>query len=118
MAEKKPCSQVNAQTQHTSDYALPSCSNVATSSEARIQGRWRPAYLSQVDMVQGFSSPRRAKRHFLMAMSRVHDLKKKVIHLNRRNAKLLKRIRLLEDLLNHLKKKKLITDEAEANIMV
>ncbi|KAF5279810.1 hypothetical protein FQA39_LY18232 [Lamprigera yunnana] len=41
------------------------------------QKRWRPAYLNQVDMTNGFATPRRARKHFEMAMCKINTLQKK-----------------------------------------
>ncbi|KAF5285910.1 hypothetical protein FQA39_LY04371 [Lamprigera yunnana] len=81
------------------------------------QKRWPPAYLNRVDMTNDFATPRRARKHFEMAMCKINTLQKKVCNLNRRILRLIQKVRKLEDLLRHLKNKKLILDEAEAGIL-
>ncbi|KAF5306072.1 hypothetical protein FQA39_LY09050 [Lamprigera yunnana] len=46
------------------------------------QKRWRPAYLIQVDMTNGFATLQRAREHFEMAMCKINTLQKKVCNLN------------------------------------
>lgn len=82
------------------------------------QKRWRPAYVSQIDIDHAFDTPRRAKRNFGIVVSKLNALKKKVVNLNQKNRRLTKKVEHLQSLLKLLKDRKLISEEAEMTIQV
>ncbi|XP_044739423.1 uncharacterized protein LOC123300841 [Chrysoperla carnea] len=93
------------------EFIAPGSSVLKTSI---TQKRWRPAYVSQVDMEHEFDIPRHAKSHSSLAVDKIQ--KKKIIALNRDNRLLKARVKNLETFLNHLKSKNLISEEAYSNI--
>jgi uncharacterized protein YoxC len=63
------------------------------------------------------ATPRRAKRSLDLAFNTIEKQRKKIKCLQDKNRRLLKKTKSLQDLVQHLKKKNLITEQAGANIM-
>ncbi|XP_023312362.1 uncharacterized protein LOC108916116 [Anoplophora glabripennis] len=58
------------------------------------------------------STPRRAKRRLNYALEVISREKKKIKNLNQKNRRLIKRVKSLKDLVNHLRKNAMISEEA------
>ncbi|KYN10896.1 hypothetical protein ALC57_16960, partial [Trachymyrmex cornetzi] len=80
--------------------------------------RWRPAVVSQIDMEHGFDTPRRAKRHFNLVVSKVLLYKRKITRISQQKRRMEQKINHLQSLLKELKNKKMISEEAEITIQV
>ncbi|KAL1487517.1 hypothetical protein ABEB36_015807 [Hypothenemus hampei] len=65
-----------------------------------------------------FDSPRRAKRHYNNLMEKYSRLKKIMKSVRKQNCYLKKRIVNLIDLVDHLQKKKLLTEHAGNSLLV
>ncbi|XP_018372834.1 PREDICTED: uncharacterized protein LOC108767427 isoform X2 [Trachymyrmex cornetzi] len=104
----------------TSDLMEPDIKVTSTKGqESRVkQKRWRPVHTSQVDMEHGFDTPRRAKRHFNLAVSKLLSYKHKIRRINQQKRRMKKKIDRLQSLLTDLKDKKMISEEAEMTIQV
>lgn len=87
--------------------------------ESRVkQKRWRPAHISQIDMEHGFDTPRRAKRHFNLAASKILSYKRQIASINRQKLRMTKKVKHLQSLMKELADKKMISEEAEITIQV
>ncbi|XP_018405363.1 PREDICTED: THAP domain-containing protein 2-like [Cyphomyrmex costatus] len=101
-------------------YSMESAIDMAsTRQESQMkQQRWRPAHISQVDMEHGFDTPRRAKRHFNLAVSKVLLYQRKIIRINQQKRRILQKLNRLQSLLKELKDKDVISKEVLKIIQV
>jgi len=82
----------------------------------RKKGTKTPQKLRNISI--DLSTPRRAKKHYLKAANKISQQRKKIRALCQKNRRLNKKLKSLEELLHHLKRKNFISEGASNFISV
>ncbi|KAK5645577.1 hypothetical protein RI129_006877 [Pyrocoelia pectoralis] len=92
----------------------PSYSEPTTPKRKRFS---QPRYVGEIKSPH-LVTPRRAKRMFSLASKKIDLQAKKIKILQQKNRRLVKKVKKLDDLVNHLKKKNLISENCADFMMV
>lgn len=76
-----------------------------------------PRYIGDIK-TPDIATPRRAKRCLFMAKTKIDQQSSHIKILKQQNRRLLKKIRTMQDLVDHLRKKNLISEDCQDNLVV